>query len=245
MRLFRRRRRAATPSRRRRLWSWLALVALLVIGADGLYLAWLWPDWEQLAAGPVPESSFIHTYRERREHDRRLPPLRWQPVPLSRIAPALRRAVIVAEDSRFYSHEGVDLAAVLEALEYNWEQGRARHGASTISQQTVKNLFLSPSRNPLRKWHELVLTWAMENNLRKRRILELYLNVAEFGPGVYGAEAAARAYWGIPAKALTAGQAVELAATLPAPTRDNPASRTPQFLRRYAKILRHLTPPRL
>lgn len=245
MRFFRRRRRAAaTPKSRntRRLWLWPVLAALLALAVDALYLAWIWPDWDQLAGGPVPKSSFIRAYQERRGHDHSLPPLRWQPVPLARIAPTLRRAVIVAEDSRFYSHDGIDLIALREAMEYNWEQGQASHGASTISQQTVKNLFLSPSRNPLRKWHELVLTWAMEYKLRKRRILELYLNVAEFGPGIYGAEAAARSYWGIPAEALDARQAVELAATLPAPTRDNPESRTPQFRQRYDKILRHLTP---
>lgn len=241
MHLFHRRRRPATTPRRRRLWRRLALLALLALGADALYLAWIWPDWDQLAGGPVPKSSFIRAYQDRRGQEHSLPPLRWQPVPLARIAPALRRAAIVAEDSRFYSHDGVDLIALREAMEYNWEQGKARRGASTISQQTVKNLFLSPSRNPLRKWHELVLTWAMENNLRKRRILELYLNVAEFGPGIYGAEAAAGAYWGIPAAALDLEQAVELAASLPSPARHNPASRTPQFLQRRARILHHLT----
>lgn len=217
------------------------LPTLLALGADAAYLAWLWPDWEQLASGPVPQSSFIRTYQQRRESDRRLPPLRWQAVSLARMAPEMRRAVIVAEDSRFYSHEGVDFEAMREAIEYNWEQGKVSYGASTLSQQTVKNLFLSPSRNPLRKWHELVLTWAMENRLKKRRILELYLNIAEFGPGIYGVEAAANAYWHIPAAALNLEQAVELAATLPSPSLHNPARRTVQFLQRRAKILRHLS----
>lgn len=241
MRFLPRRRAPNRPSRR--LWRWLALALLLAVAADTLWLAWRWPDWDRLASGPIPKSAFITTYEERRQAERSLPPLRWQPVPFTRIAPTVRRAVIVAEDSRFYLHEGVDLEALMEAMEHNWEQGRISHGASTLSQQTVKNLFLSPSRDPLRKWHELVLTWAMEKNLKKRRILELYLNVAEFGPGIYGVEAAARRYWGTTAAVLSWEQAVELAATLPSPTHNNPATRTRTFQQRKAKILRHLTPP--
>jgi monofunctional biosynthetic peptidoglycan transglycosylase len=242
MRFLSRRRRAASTRPSRRLWRWLALALLLAIVIDAAWLAWRWPDWDRLASGPAPKSAFITAYEQRRQADRRLPPLRWQPVPFTRIAPAMRRAVIVAEDSRFYLHEGVDFEALMEAMEHNWEQGRITHGASTISQQTVKNLFLSPSRDPLRKWHELVLTWAMERNLKKRRILELYLNVAEFGPGIYGVEAAARRYWGISAAGLSLEQAVELAATLPSPAQNNPATRSRAFQQRKAKIMRHLVP---
>lgn len=237
-------RRRTTPSRTsRRPWRWLALALLLAVITDTAWLAWQWPDWDRLASGPTPKSAFITTYEQRRQTDRRLPPLRWQPVPLERIAATMRRAVIVAEDSRFYIHEGVDFEALMAAMEHNWEQGKITHGASTISQQTVKNLFLSPSRDPLRKWHELVLTWTMERKLKKRRILELYLNVAEFGPGIYGVEAAARRYWGTTAAVLSWEQAVELAATLPSPAQNNPATRTRAFQQRKAKILRHLTPP--
>jgi monofunctional biosynthetic peptidoglycan transglycosylase len=104
----------------------------------------------------------------------------------------------------------------------------------------VKNLFLSPSRNPLRKWHEVLLTWRMEQHLDKRRILELYLNCAEFGRGIYGVQAAAQHYWGISAASLSSRQAIELAATLPSPLHDNPSTRTRPFQRRVAKITRHL-----
>ena len=148
------------------------------------------------------------------------------------------RALVVAEDSRFYSHKGIDTEALKEAIEYNLSEKRIRYGASTISQQTVKNIFLSPSRNPLRKYHELLLTLGMERNLTKKRILELYLNVAEFGRGIYGVDAAARYYWGKSAANLTVKQAIELAATLPSPVKHNPKSRTKLFQRRVNKISR-------
>jgi monofunctional biosynthetic peptidoglycan transglycosylase len=124
-------------------------------------------------------------------------------------------------------------------MEHNLSQQRMVYGASTISQQTVKNMFLSPSRNPLRKWHELWLTLGMERSLSKRRILEHYLNVAEFGRGIYGVDAAARYYWGIPARRLTSRQAIELAATLPSPVRNNPHTATPSFRKRVRKIRRY------
>jgi len=184
----------------------------------------------------VQRSRFIVRYEIEQAGRADWPPLRWNPVPLARIAPGMRRAAIVAEDARFYEHGGVDVLALRDAMKSNLEEKRLAYGASTISQQTVKNLFLSPSRNPLRKWHELLLTLAMERNLGKERILEHYLNIAEFGRGIYGVDAAARYYWGIPASRLSAGQAIELAATLPSPVQDNPRSRTAAFARRVRKI---------
>jgi len=124
-------------------------------------------------------------------------------------------------------------------MHYNLDRGRLVYGGSTISQQTAKNLFLSPSRNPLRKWHELVLTLAMEHYLSKRRIMEYYLNVAQFGHGLFGVDAAARRYWGIPASRLSRRQAIELAASLPSPATTNPSARTKTFLNRVNKISRH------
>jgi len=164
----------------------------------------------------------------------------WQPVPLGTVPKHLQRAVIVAEDSRFFEHSGFDLIAFKEAIDYNLTEGRLAVGASTISQQTVKNLFLSSARTPWRKWHELILTWGMERNLSKARILELYLNLAEFGTGVYGIQAAAQTYYRVNAAQLDPRQAAELAATLPSPTRNNPLTRTAQFERRAQKILRLL-----
>ena len=149
-------------------------------------------------------------YRKERAQHRNWPRLRWQPVPLSTVPKYFIRAVILAEDSRFYEHSGFDLIAFKEAMEYNLREGRFVLGASTISQQTVKNLFLSPARNPLRKWHELILTWGMEHNLSKHRILELYLNIAQFGRGIYGVQAATQAYWGIDPDRMSLAQAAEL-----------------------------------
>lgn len=238
---LRRTKRSATHSPlRRRLLRYLAIALGGVALLDALYLAVIWPDWEALASGPVPKSSFIQRYEAQRDEDRKLPPLRWQPVALQRIAPIMGKAAVVAEDSRFYEHEGIDTEAIQEAMEKNLEKGRVVYGASTISQQTVKNMFLSGSRDLLRKWHELVLTWAMERNLSKSRILEIYLNVAEFGPGIYGVEAASRAYWGISASELTHEQAVQLAACLPSPKKHNPKTNTRSFRRRVATITRHL-----
>jgi monofunctional biosynthetic peptidoglycan transglycosylase len=241
--MFGRRRRGPRGLRRgwlRRLGRglrWGLRVVLLLLIIDLFYLAVTWPDWKKLATGPVPKSAFMRDYETLRAADKRLPPLRWQPVPFASIPKTVIRAVILAEDSRFYEHSGFDLIAFKEAMDYNWKERRLVLGASTISQQTVKNLFLSPSRNPLRKWHELVLTWGMEHHLTKRRILDLYLNIAQFGQGIYGVQAAAQAYWGIPAEQLTPAQAADLAASLPSPVKNNPATHTRYFERRANKIL--------
>lgn len=231
-------RRTSVPRRHLRIWLWR--VVLLCVIADSLYLVYIWPDWSQLARGPIQHSSFMQTYQQERDSHPAWPPLRWQPVALAQMPHYLLRTVLVAEDARFYEHEGFDLQALREVLDYNLERGRVVYGGSTISQQTVKNLFLSPARNPLRKWHEVLLTWRMEQHLDKRRILELYLNCAEFGRGIYGVQAAAQHYWGISAAHLSTQQAIELAATLPSPLHDNPATRTRVFQRRVAKIMRHL-----
>ena len=214
------------------------MVVLLVL-IDVAYLVGIWPDWERYQQGPVTGSRFIDAYQAKRRDDDELPRLRWNPVPLEAIPQGMIRAVVVAEDSRFYEHDGVDLEALKEAMEHNLSEQRMVYGASTISQQTVKNLFLSPARNPLRKWHELVLTLGMERNLSKKRILELYLNVAEFGLGIYGVDAAAKHYWGIPVYQLSNRQAIELAATLPSPVKNNPATRSHAFQRRVRKIRRY------
>lgn len=219
---------------------WTVRIALMLLLADLFYLMLTWPDWRAYANGNVPKSNFIREYEAKRAYDRSLPPLRWQPVKVGTIPKHLIRAVILAEDARFYEHSGFDLIAFKDAMNYNIAEGRMALGASTISQQTVKNLFLSSSRNPLRKWHELVLTWGMERNLSKRRIMELYLNIAEFGTGVYGVQAASQIYFGVPVSALSVEQAARIVATLPSPEKHNPGTRTNQFERRAHKILSRL-----
>lgn len=223
--------------RLRRLLRWTFRLLLIFMIVDLGYIAVIiWPDWSELAAGAVPRSNFIEAYQASHRY-KGWPSLQWRPVPLATIPPHVVRAVLIAEDIRFYHHSGFDLIAIREALDYNLAEGRVILGASTISQQTAKNLFLNPERTPLRKWHELILTWGMEQNLTKKRILEIYLNTAEFGRGVYGVEAAAQLYWGIPITHVSVVQAAELAATLPGPTKNNPATRTNYFLKRVNKIL--------
>lgn len=211
----------------------------ILIFMDIGYLVGAWPNWSLYSEGPIQRSSFIRSYVFEQYHHDDWPKLRWQPVSIEKIPRNMVRAVIVAEDSRFYEHSGVDTDALKAAMEYNLSEKRFVFGGSTISQQMVKNVFLSSSRNPLRKWHELVFTIGMERNLSKRRILELYLNVAEFGRGIYGVEAAARHYWGIPASKLSNKQAIMLAATLPAPVNHNPSTRTGFFKKRVKKIQRY------
>ena len=143
--------------------------------------------------------------------------LRRQWVPYDAISPHLKRAVVVAEDARFLDHEGFDWQAIHEAIAKNERRGKVVAGASTISQQLAKNLFLSGERSWARKGEEAAITWMMEQTMSKRRILELYLNVAEWGDGVFGAEAAARYHFGVPASALVPEQAAWLAAILPSP----------------------------
>lgn len=145
--------------------------------------------------------------------------LKHQWAPYDRLSPNLKRAVIAAEDAKFVGHEGFDWEGIQKAIEKNEKKGRVVAGGSTISQQLAKNLFLSGSRSWLRKGQEAIITWMLERTMTKRRILELYLNLAEWGNGVFGAEAAARHYFGVPASQLSPQQAAWLAAILPAPQR--------------------------
>ncbi len=144
----------------------------------------------------------------------------WQP--LARIAPDLQHAVIAAEDGRFYQHHGIDWQEVQKVVDQDMEAGRLGRGGSTITQQLVKNLFFTTSRSMLRKGVEFTLAPAAELILSKRRILELYLNVIEWGPGVYGAEAAAHFWYGISAARLNRDQAARLAAVIPSPLHRKP-----------------------
>lgn len=144
-------------------------------------------------------------------------------VPLARISPNLQHAVIAAEDGRFYQHHGIDWNQVQRAVDEGLERGRPGRGASTIDQQLVKNLFLTTRRSVIRKALELALLPAAELLLPKQRMLELYLNVIEWGPGIYGAEAAARYHYHTSAARLTRDQAARLAACIPAPRRRRPA----------------------
>ena len=158
-------------------------------------------------------------------------------VPYERVSTQLKRAVVAAEDAKFVGHEGFDWEAISKAMEKNEKKGKVVSGASTISQQLAKNLFLSGERSWLRKGQEAVITWMLESTLSKRRILELYLNFAEWGEGVFGAQAAARYHFGIDATSLSAPQAAFLAAILPSPRRYAPGRITPYIAGRIETIL--------
>jgi monofunctional biosynthetic peptidoglycan transglycosylase len=162
--------------------------------------------------------------------------LQRQWVPYERISVNLKRAVVAAEDARFLDHEGFDWEAIQKAFAKNEKRGRVVAGGSTISQQLAKNLLLSGERSWLRKAEEAAITWMLERTMSKRRILELYLNVAEWGEGVFGAEAAARYHFGVPAAALTPEQAVYLAVILPSPRRYRAGRLTPYLAGRVVTI---------
>jgi len=167
--------------------------------------------------------------------------LRYQWVPYSRISEHLKRAVVAAEDAKFLDHEGFDWEAIQKAIQKNEQRGKVVAGASTITQQLAKNMFLSGHRSWLRKGQEAVITWMMERTLSKRRILEIYLNVAEWGEGIFGAEAAARYHFGVSAAALGPEQAAWLAAILPSPKRYERGRRTLYLEGRMVTISSRMT----
>lgn len=199
-----------------------------------------WPDVDSLRDHRPKTTAFIERYRERQLAAGRAPDLSWRWVPYDSIAPDLKRAVVAAEDLEFFSHKGFSYAEMKDAIADALSGERGLRGASTITQQLAKNLWLSPSRNPLRKVKEAILTRQLEKHLSKRRILELYLNVVEFGPGIYGAEAAARRYFGISAAQLGEEQAAQLAAALPRPSRWHPGSDSSSYQRYVAEIRRRM-----
>ena len=162
-------------------------------------------------------------------------------VPLSRISPNMRKAVIIAEDPNFYHHNGLDFYAIKLAFKRNWKERDLGVGASTITQQLVKNLYLSPSRNPLRKYREAILALRLERCVKKNRILEIYLNVIEWGESTYGVEAAARRYYGKSAASLSRSEAALLAAMIPNPKVYNPLNKNRALYKRQSRILRRMS----
>ena len=221
--------------------KYLVYILLLLMLIDAGFIWGLLPDWNHYEKGPVQKSSFIKTYEYRQSQNSSLPGLRWYPVPLSRISSNLIRAVIVAEDARFYQHQGIDTEALKDAMEYNLSNVTIGYGGSTISQQMIKNMLLTPSRNPLRKWHELWLTIDLERHVSKKRILEIYLNVVELGKGIYGVEAAAQFYFGKSSSQLDRRESIALAASLTSPVKHNPQTRTDYFLSQQKKIKRNMS----
>jgi monofunctional biosynthetic peptidoglycan transglycosylase len=164
---------------------------------------------------------------------------RW--IPLARIPKHVVDAVIVAEDGTFYTHGGIDWFEVQQSLEKNLDKRRTVRGASTITQQLAKNLYLSTSKDPVRKFREVLITMLLEHELSKNRILEIYLNVIEWGRGIFGIEAAAQTYFGKSASGLTLEEATRLAAVIPSPLRHRPDVDSRYVMRRKQIVLRRMS----
>lgn len=226
------------PRKRNRAVSFIIrlvlVVILLPIAFVGFYL--LYPNVSALKENNPEKTAFMR-YREREwkqeEIDRKIVHS-W--VPIGKISPAVVKAVIISEDDKFWTHDGFDIEALEEAARKNLERKEFAFGASTISQQLAKNLYLTPTKSVFRKVKEAIITWRLERTLSKRRIIELYLNVAEWGEGIFGIEAAARHYYHKPAAALNAQQAAHLAAVLPNPRKWNPTGGSRLVERRARRI---------
>jgi monofunctional biosynthetic peptidoglycan transglycosylase len=216
-------------------WSWRAfLLILIVLTAIQFWFlvhVWYWVDHN-------PESTaFMRNRLEILQEDNPKARLRQQWVPYQRISGHLKRAVVAAEDAKFVSHNGFDWEGIQKAYEKNLREGEIVAGGSTITQQLAKNLFFSGERAWWRKGQEAVVAVMLETVMSKRRILEIYLNVIEWGDGVFGAEAAARFHYGASAAALSAEQAARLASVVPSPRRYGPGSDTAYLQRRTQTIL--------
>jgi len=227
--------------------AWRIVAALLAVGfACAAYIYLTLPDVRVLRTRNPSTTAFIEL-RTREALDNGEEPRRVQRwVPYGRISSHLKRAVIVTEDGSFWEHGGVDFQALKESMEVNLERMEFARGASTITQQLAKNLYLSPSKNPIRKGRELLIARRLEAELSKQRILELYLNVIEWGNGIYGAEAAARTYWGKSAAELRPQEAALLAAAIRSPRAFDAGRPSARLRRRQEMILRRMgavTPP--
>jgi monofunctional glycosyltransferase len=200
-------------------WVIWAIGLGFIVGGYFLFI----PDVSRLKKENPVRTSFME-YREKEwAKKNRSPRIQQIWVPIGRISPYLVKAVLIAEDDKFWIHEGFDYESIQKAIEKDLQAGKFKFGGSTISQQLARNLYLSPEKSMLRKIAEAFLTWRMEKNLSKKRILEIYLNVVEWGEGIFGAEAAARHYFGRSARDLSPQEAARLAAVLPNPRKYNPA----------------------
>lgn len=210
------------------------LFMLILLGSVALY--GFYPDVSRLKTQNPRKTSFMeHREREWKAKGKRVA-IQKQWVPLNRISPFLIKAVIIAEDDKFWRHDGFDMEGIQKAIEKDVKQGKWKAGGSTISQQLAKNLYLTPSKNPVRKLKEAILTWRIERGVSKKRILELYLNVAEWGEGVFGAQAASRHHFGKDAISLGPIEAARLAAVLPNP-RKYDANGESRYVERRAQLI--------
>ena len=219
--------------------------ALVLVPALGFalvaYVYLTLPDVRPLEKANPKTTAFMELRKaEAREDGRTRFSIRQQWVPYGRISPMLKRAVIVTEDAAFFDHDGIDLDEIKASLEKNWEDGQFLRGGSTITQQLAKNLYLSPSRNPIRKVKELFIARRLEAALTKQRILEIYLNMIEWGDGVFGCEAAARAYFNKSCASLDMAEAALMAGSIINPREHSPAKPTRRLMRRQQIILKRM-----
>jgi monofunctional glycosyltransferase len=229
--------RRTRPGRRLR-----RLLAVVVVGLVGwiAYEAWTWPDVAAVAHRNPTSTAFIDAYRRQQRAEGRDDRVTWSWTPYAAVSMHAIRAVLVAEDVNFFSHHGFEPREIRAALGQAVEELEVPRGASTITQQLAKNLWLSPSRNPVRKLREAILTWQLERRLTKRRILELYLNVVEFGPGIYGIGGASRRYFGKAPAELDEDEAARLAASLPNPRTWHPGVSGRPYQRHVDTIRRRM-----
>jgi monofunctional biosynthetic peptidoglycan transglycosylase len=216
-----------------------ALMSLLGLAGIG-YLAWVvltLPDTRPLVHSN-PKSTALMEQRAAENKTKLQPIHSWSP--LNRISIHLRNAVLVSEDSAFYQHDGYDWTQIKDSLQRDWQEKRFVRGASTITQQLAKNLYLSSSRNPLRKVQEFFIAQDLEHHLRKDRILEIYLNVIEWGDGFYGIDAAANRYFGKSPDKLQPEEAAVLGAMIPNPRRYTPELNSAYLEKRKSEILDHM-----
>ena len=217
----------------------LKAAALFFLSALALAIVYslVFPNVSRLRTDEPKTTAFMEYRQKRPSREGEIQPIKYRWVPLDAISPYLRQAVVIAEDDKFWGHNGFDFEGIKLAFKKNVRRKAWRRGGSTITQQLAKNLYLSPSRDPVRKLREFLLTWRIERALSKKRILELYLNVAEWGPGIFGAEAASLHYYGKPASKLSPREAAHLAIILPNPKRYNPLSGTAFIENRAETIL--------
>lgn len=214
---------------------WKITLILLMLGAVDVARYFVYPDINALKEiRPVP-TAFMQYRQDEWAAENRDMQITQKWVNMSNISPNIIKAVLIGEDDGFWKHDGFDVKGMENAIERSIKKGTLA-GGSTISQQLSKNLYLSPSKNPVRKIKEAIITWRIEKTLSKRRILEIYLNVAEWGDGIFGIEAAARHYYHKSAKNLTAKEASRLAAVLPNPIRYNPTGNQ-KYVKNRSRII--------
>lgn len=220
---------------------WLRWPIATLLTVVAVYQAYLFMSVAWLANNNPVTTAFITAEKDRLAQQKPVKPIRQTWVPYGAISSNLKRAVLAAEDSGFTEHDGVEWDAIEKAALENLKKGKIKRGGSTITMQLAKNLFLSADRSLLRKGQELIITFMIEAALDKRRILEIYLNVAEWGEGVFGIEAAARHYYGVSARELSVEQSAWLASILPAPKRFD-KNRGSAFVRNKAEVIQARMP---